>query len=875
MMRVLMFLALVACASGLAAQGQPLLFQFDDSQTAALAEHQTAPQPLADQQATAFDVTALLGGGLLNLPDGQLYRLEAMEVRDDGDGTLVWRGHLYDGERRQGSATFTISGQRAAGLFAVGPRRFELVSLSPGLHLLQERDPRHEPPAHHPSGPLRPKGVDGERSLHEVMQKPLGMEAEEKSDGQDPVIDVLVLYTPDAVSYYSGVGGGEPSLRLAIRNALEATNTAYINSESTHRVRLVAQQLFNFNETDDMRDDLRTLTNSGAAQNLRDAYAADLVALIGDHSDTGVCGMAWIKTGLGGSWSDSGYSVTRAFCLGNQTFAHELGHNMGLAHDPSNTDLEPHQLIQEWAYGHRVPGEFRTIMAYGTGCSSCPQIDHFSNPDVLTENGIATGLVDERDNVRVMAYTAEDIAAYREPVATLGEALNASGLDWRTGGGATWLAQEVVTRDDAPVPASGPLFGGESSWIETSLPEPSQVSFDWMTNLDGDFDVALELHVDGVLVDSYFGPAGEWSGTELSAEGFSPTLRWSVRAPEGSGFDNIGRAYLANVSLVDGDAFTGVLYNSLGQGVEDVTVVVEPQAGGEYSGSSNRDGQFGFSVPTATVQAGDVIAFQGPGVVTEERPAEECLGGGGACDQLISGVDRQISGTVSGLFAGESVSLLLFYRVGDDDPVVAENIEVTANAQGVAPFSFDADSVVRYWRIQADVNGYTNRRLTPADGFVVREGNLDDVSLVLEAQAPRILNAATGNVGEDFFEATADIETQGRDQTIRLEYGQDSFGSVVTQNISGNPDEAVPVSFNVSGLSCGSGYQWRMVATSDHGAERTSATRNAQTSACPSGSGGGSSSGCSLAGPDSRLDPLLPLLMILALAGLMARRRLA
>ena len=46
------------------------------------------------------------------------------------------------------------------------------------------------------------------------------------------------------------------------------------------------------------------------------------------------CGIAWLMTSLSVNFAPNGYSVVEQGCaVGNLSFPHELGHNMGLRHD--------------------------------------------------------------------------------------------------------------------------------------------------------------------------------------------------------------------------------------------------------------------------------------------------------------------------------------------------------------------------------------------------------------------------------------------------------------------------------------------------------------------------------------------------------------
>jgi peptidyl-Asp metalloendopeptidase len=81
-----------------------------------------------------------------------------------------------------------------------------------------------------------------------------------------------------------------------------------------------------------MLDDLRRLTNVNDGfmddvHALRDAYKADLVALLVDPGNWG--GIAWIN-----STAEYGFSVTAVDAVYYDAFQHELGHNWWMRHNP-------------------------------------------------------------------------------------------------------------------------------------------------------------------------------------------------------------------------------------------------------------------------------------------------------------------------------------------------------------------------------------------------------------------------------------------------------------------------------------------------------------------------------------------------------------
>ena len=239
----------------------------------------------------------------------------------------------------------------------------------------------------------------------------------------DATIDVAVLYTTAA---REGAGNIEATIDLMAAE----TNQALEESGVPHRLRLVARSEVQYSETGDSLEDLRRLANPSdgyldEAHALRDRVGADLVHLI-VHELEEYCGRANIQGPFG---------VTQRAC-GGSTFAHELGHNMGLWHDRyrvrhHETGPYPHP-----AHGYvNQPGlrsgasssrRWRTLMAYATQCSddglSCRRLLRFSNPRQTRNDdplGVAygdagSGVTGPADAAAVLDHTGPIVARWRK-----------------------------------------------------------------------------------------------------------------------------------------------------------------------------------------------------------------------------------------------------------------------------------------------------------------------------------------------------------------------------------------------------------------------------------------------------------------------------
>lgn len=148
------------------------------------------------------------------------------------------------------------------------------------------------------------------------------------------------------------------------------------------------------------------MRDAAETTNLRDQYNADLVALLSRSTD--VCGVGYMAPPEGDP--TNGYSATSINCaIADLAFAHELGHNMGSAH---NQEAQLRGAFP-YSHGHYVRPGFRTVMAYcGLGGPGCVAIPYFSNL-VSFWNGHPMGVENARDNARSLNNMSDVIANYR------------------------------------------------------------------------------------------------------------------------------------------------------------------------------------------------------------------------------------------------------------------------------------------------------------------------------------------------------------------------------------------------------------------------------------------------------------------------------
>lgn len=220
---------------------------------------------------------------------------------------------------------------------------------------------------------------------------------------QAATVDLLVLYDSHTANYFNG------QVETAMQNWVAQINNAYRDSNVDLQLRLagaVAHEQAGAN----MDAVLSALRTDSAAVNLRAQYGADFVTQL--HK-TGECGIGYFSVSSGWAWN-----VVGPDC-GPLTLAHELGHNMGLAHSRKQGDTTGSRYA--YGLGHGVDGLFGTIMTYSwlyTNRAS-GRVARFSNPEISCLGvpcGVPEGQPQQADAARALNNVKTEIAAFRSAV---------------------------------------------------------------------------------------------------------------------------------------------------------------------------------------------------------------------------------------------------------------------------------------------------------------------------------------------------------------------------------------------------------------------------------------------------------------------------
>ena len=345
---------------------------------------------------------------VLNLFKDVVFTGIVEHIEPTSSGHALW-GRL-DGVEL-GTMTMVVNGSVVVGTVRTTDAVYTIRTAGDGTYVIRQIDESTLPPLGEPlEDPLSTRDP---HPYDEPLEGPLSTpEARSDSNGDQSddgsVIDMMVAYTPAAKTRE----GGRAAIEALIDLFVAETNQAYANSGVIHRIKLVFVDEVDYIEDGDSNVDLSRLRRDSngymdRVHELRDKYAADLVHLVVNVGD--VCGLAYLNRGeVSAEREIFGFALTVVYC-GGLTFAHELGHNMGLHHDRYEVGLSfsvgrvpligsHYGYVNQKAFEPDAPEDtrWRTIMSYNLQCSEvgsfgCDQLPYFSNPE-LTYNGDPMGV---------------------------------------------------------------------------------------------------------------------------------------------------------------------------------------------------------------------------------------------------------------------------------------------------------------------------------------------------------------------------------------------------------------------------------------------------------------------------------------------------
>ncbi|WP_235426695.1 reprolysin-like metallopeptidase [Xanthomonas cerealis] len=421
---VTMFLGMSCTTTSMALAAEQWISFSNQQKTRITSTQRLTPITIDESQAYA---DAAAGGLWLPLPDGRRVYAKTVSQSTQDNQNWTFVGTIATDKQR---VVITFGRNAVFGSIPVGNNTSVRIVTQAGKLYVAERLP---------SNIVRDRLNSNGRTIesdylippkqpvseHDV-QHSLALAKQAARATTPPVVDLLVGYTPGLVSQLGSVD----AVNTRINYLVAFTNQAYSDSQVYGRLRLVGTQQVNYTDfnTDDAA--LKEITDASGASPLaalhstRETLGADLVALLRPYrKEQAGCGMAWLNgyglqsysvnmSGLGYATSGDGSDEEDTGHCEDNTLAHEIGHNLGLAHDKADT---PGPGAFTYAYGWRQTldeGSFNTIMAYTA--DDQVSVPYFANPRITLCNDNPCGDVNEADQTRALNITMPIAAGFRQ-----------------------------------------------------------------------------------------------------------------------------------------------------------------------------------------------------------------------------------------------------------------------------------------------------------------------------------------------------------------------------------------------------------------------------------------------------------------------------
>ena len=346
------------------------------------------------------------------LPDGGVLAPVMRVFEDRGDGNVMWAG----GYPELGYDNVLLTVQDGYVVGRLGLPEGGAYSIRAGIDGAGKLTVDRANSGAYCGGGVMPAGV-GLRPG--VPAQGIGGPPETvRSASNDDRFDILVLYTAAAAERIELAGWGPPN--VAFQYVMDYFNLVLRNNRlpaSANMVALLQAPAF----LSGSEDPLPVVRESQEILDLRIKHNADHVHLFFSHTEFEYCGTAYQMAKRNASpeifWPE-GYGVTTVAggCIDAvnsvaegehpnfvETFAHEVGHNLGADHNPEAGAQTPEQAVEPYAFGHIVFGlqpPAKSVMSGGFA-----RVEPMFSNVRLQPRGIVLGVAGERENERALQRT--------------------------------------------------------------------------------------------------------------------------------------------------------------------------------------------------------------------------------------------------------------------------------------------------------------------------------------------------------------------------------------------------------------------------------------------------------------------------------------
>jgi len=323
------------------------------------------------------------------------------------------------------SSTIVIDGNTLYAVIQSNNATYEIAHVGDGVHRISRLDQSKFPGDKVVTTERPNRAVPDATTTAAVAASGGGMPAPDTAEPPtaNTIIKVLVLPSTKARSENSNWAS-------IVQASITDANTSFTNSGVAATFQLIRPStggyyvLTGYDESGKSYSQmLSDLSNATGIKNSRNTLHADLVGFLRSATGAGAayCGMAWMPDPPTASTSSQAYAVVNISCaVGNHSYIHEHGHNMGMRHD-RYVEGAFGKYQTKYNYGYSNPAKLvRSIMAYADYCNSlgknCTRVGYFSNPFKNVNGapiGRNTGTTDPAYNARRGTLVKGIIAAYR------------------------------------------------------------------------------------------------------------------------------------------------------------------------------------------------------------------------------------------------------------------------------------------------------------------------------------------------------------------------------------------------------------------------------------------------------------------------------